>query len=122
MYSDSYVVVTGNLVKDPEIKDVNGSKVFSFIIAVNSGKRETEAEDAQFVPNYYSCSIWQSADYWMTKLEKGTQVQVVGALTNSAYISEKDNQPYVASRVTAWDIKVRARGKGWKKQEETPAA
>ena len=118
MFSDAKFFGTGNLVKAPEIKKVNGTNVCSFIIAVNSGKRESDEDDAGFVQNYYTCSIWTSADYWMTKLDKGTQVEIVGALTLDAYVSKKDGQPYVNARVTVWDMKIRARGKGWKKQED----
>ena len=119
MYSDAHLTLTGNLTREPELKMVGTSKVCSFSIAVNSGKKD---EEGKSIPNYYNISAWGvTADYLMEKLTTGTQVEVVGDLVTSAYISKKDGLPKADCRVTAFDVKPRARLKGWTKQETAAA-
>lgn len=117
MYSDAHFHATGNLTREPELKLVGDSRVCSFSIAVNSGKK---SEDGKSIPNYYNVSAWgATADYLMEKLTTGTQVEITGDLVVNAYISKKDGLPKPDCRVTAFDVKPRARLKGWK--QEAPA-
>lgn len=119
MYSDAHIDVTGNLIRDPELKEVGDNKVCSFIIAVNTGKRDSSAPDQPYISNLYNCSAWgDTGIYLMDKIEKGTQVQVLGDLRADAYVSQHDNAPRPNLRVTAFDVKVRARGKDWRKQND----
>lgn len=116
MYSDARINFTGNLTRDPELKDVGANKVCSFCVAVNTGKKK---DDDTYEANYYNCSAWgKTAEYLMTKLQKGTQVDVCGDVANYAYISDKDKTARVDSRVTVYDIKPRRRIKG---TEERPS-
>lgn len=119
MYSDAHVQLTGNLVRDPELKAVGDNKVCSFIIAVNTGKKDVSAPGQPYIANYYNCSAWgDTGMYLMEKIEKGTQVEVLGDLRADAYVSQHDNAAHTNLRVTAFDVKVRARGKDWRKQKE----
>ena len=77
MYSDAYVTLTGNLVRDPELKTVNEKNVCSFVIAVNTGKKNISAPGQPYIANYYNCSAWgDTGAYLMEKIEKGTQVKM----------------------------------------------
>lgn len=110
MYSDIRTQFVGNLTRDPELKTVGEHKVCSFSVAVNTGERK---EDGTYDTNYFNCSAWgATAEYLMNKLQKGTQVDVVGDLKLRAYTSEKDGAAKVDARVTVYDIKPRRRIKG----------
>lgn len=119
MYSDAYVTLTGNLVRDPELKTVNENNVCSFVIAVNTGKKDVSVPGQPYIANYYNCSAWgDTGAYLMEKIEKGTQVKVLGDLRVDAYLSPRDKTPHPNLRVTALDVKILARGKDWRKQKE----
>ena len=119
MYADSTVTIIGNLTRDPEVTEVNGNRVMSFSVAVNTGKRN---EDGTFGADFYRVSSWNSIDYLSEKLATGTQVIVTGSQTLGAYTSKKDNLPHPDARITAFDVKVKARPKGWKDKADEGAA
>ena len=61
----------GNLVRDPELKEVGSSQVASFSIAARTGKDQT---------TWIDCSVWgKRADTVMQYLHKGDRVTVVGS-------------------------------------------
>ena len=63
--------ILGRLVADPETKDVRGTDIVQFTVAVNHNKN-----DASFV----RCSIWDDREHpkAFATLKKGTQVYVMG--------------------------------------------
>ena len=85
MLNECYFV--GNLVKDPEAKEVKSSDktymLAQFSIAVN-GKNE---KDTSFI----SCTAWdKKAQAILETLKKGDQVFVTGAMHNALYKNSKN--------------------------------
>ena len=82
MANYSKCVILGNLIKDPELKNYNGSSYISFCVAVNTTKKVGE----NYQSDYYNVTVWGKAgEYLMAKLQKGTQVQVLGDLILQSY-------------------------------------
>ena len=73
-------VLTGNLTRDPEVKDVNGTPLCSLRLAVNTS-RKTAQGDWEDKANYFDVSVWGGqANACAQYLAKGRPVAVVGRL------------------------------------------
>lgn len=82
MPNNAKAVIVGNLTKDPVSNNYNGSTVVSFPVAVNTTKKEGD----KYISDFYNVSVWgKTAEYVMPRLQKGTQVQVVGDLQLQSY-------------------------------------
>jgi single-strand DNA-binding protein len=74
------VVLTGNLTRDPEVKEVNGTPLCSLRIAVNTN-RKTAQGDWEDKANYFDVSVWGGqANACAQYLAKGRPVAIVGRL------------------------------------------
>lgn len=87
---------TGNLGGDAEVKDVGGSKVLKFSVAVTSGfgdKKQTA---------WYGCDVWgkQAESRLVDYLKKGQQVAVTGELSHREY----DGKTFHQVRVNSIDL------------------
>jgi len=75
------VVVTGNLTKDPELRNLeSGTSVCKLRIAVNSRRKD---QSGQWVdkPNYFDVTVWGAqGENCSTYLSKGRPVAVQGRL------------------------------------------
>lgn len=112
MANDATVVIHGNLVRDPELKEVGAtkSKVAAFTVAVSTAVKKP---DGTFDTNFYDVSLWgPRGEAFVQHAEKGTAVQVVGDLSMVEYVSQKDNQKRVRLRVDAFKVKITAKAKG----------
>lgn len=82
------VVLTGNLTRDPEVKDVNGTPLCSLRIAVNTS-RKTAQGDWEDKANYFDVSVWGGqANACAQYLAKGRPVAVVGRLDWSEWTTD----------------------------------
>lgn len=73
-------VALGNIVNEPEIKQVNGTDVLKFKVANNVGYGDRQQT------NWISCDLWgQRASSLHNLLSKGREVQVSGVLTLREY-------------------------------------
>jgi len=73
------IILQGNLVSDPELKEFPSSKVCKFTIATNRNRDEV---------NYTEVAAWRElADYSMSFLKKGTQCIVEGRLKLETWLS-----------------------------------
>lgn len=112
MANDATVTIHGNLVRDPELREVGAakSKVASFTVAVSTANKK---QDGTYDTNFYDVSLWgPRGEAFMDRAEKGTAVQVVGDLSMVEYVSQKDNQKHNRLRVDAYKVKITARPKG----------
>ncbi len=66
-----YLTANGNLARDPETREVSGTKVANFTIGCRTGQDET---------TWVNCAVWgKRADTVMNFLKKGSKVTVVGS-------------------------------------------
>ena len=64
------ITTTGNLGRDPELKEINGSPVASFSIGARTGRDQT---------TWINCSVFgKSAETIMEYYKKGSKVVVTG--------------------------------------------
>lgn len=102
MASLNYIILIGNLTRDPELRYTpDGTPVVSFTIAVNrpfinqKGERETD-----FVP----IVVWRKrAERCSEYLMKGSQVAVEGRLQIRSY-EDKDGIKRKRAEVIAWRV------------------
>jgi single-strand DNA-binding protein len=91
---------TGNLTRDPEIREVNAgksTKVASFSIAVNNKIKKQNGETVEQT-EYVNLEAWDTAATVIEKiLKKGDKVYVEGALRTESW--EKDGQKHYRSKI-----------------------
>ena len=110
MANDASVFVTGNLIKDPTHSVVNNQTVVSFTMAVNTTLKK--ADDTGYESNFYNVSIWgKPAEWLLEKVQKGTQVEVVGELMLQKYTNQKTGEAGQSLNIRAWKVTPRARMK-----------
>ena len=93
---DNTMALSGNLTKDPEIRDAGGSKVCNFRIAWNS-----KDKNGQSVGHFFDCVAWNELAENMTSWRKGDRVILHGRLTYSEW--ESDDGKRSATRITVED-------------------
>ena len=86
------VMVTGNLTRDPELRQTaTGMSVLSFGIAVNDRRKNSQTGEWEDYPNYLDCTLFGARADGLSKiLTKGSKVAIDGKLRWSQW--EKDGQ------------------------------
>lgn len=86
------VVVTGNLTRDPELRNTNtGLPVLSFGIAVNDRRKNNKTGEWEDYPNFIDCTLFGTRAENVSKyISKGSKVAIEGKLRWSQW--EKDGQ------------------------------
>ena len=76
------VVVSGNLTRDPELRQLpGGSSVCKLRIAVNTRKKDRDTNQWNDVPNYFDVTVWGSqGENCAQFLAKGRPVGIDGRL------------------------------------------
>lgn len=117
MPNNAKVTLIGNLTRDPATRTVGTNMVTSFSVAVNTMSKKP---DGTYDSNFYDVSVWgKQGEFLMQRIQKGTQVWVIGDLELSSYTDKEGNQRQ-ALRVNANDVRVIARAKG--DAADTPAS
>jgi len=90
------LIVTGNLGKDAQARNVNGTAVANFSVAVRSGYGDKE----QTI--WVDCALWgkQAESKLMDYLVKGQQVAVSGEMGTR----EHEGKTYITLRVNTIDL------------------
>ena len=88
------VVLTGNLTRDPELRNIpsSGNSVCSLRIAVNTRRRD---ESGQWVdkPNYFDVTVWGAqGENCATYLQKGRPVAIDGRLEWREWDDQQGNK------------------------------
>lgn len=86
------VLVTGNLTRDPELKQsAGGTAILRFGVAVNDRRKNGQTGEWEDVPNFVDCVMFGSrAEALSRYLAKGAKVAVEGKLRYSSW--EKDGE------------------------------
>lgn len=96
------VVLSGNLVRDPQIHDTNGKKIASFTIAVNRKYTDKNGEKKEEVSFVKVVSYGGGASICQDRLSKGSLVVVEGRIKQERW--EKDGKKNERTAVYASQI------------------
>ena len=88
----SFAILDGNLVQDPEIRELgNDKKVATFTLATNHEWRSKDQNGKQFV-SYFTVEAWdRQADPIAAYLKKGSRVTVEGNLRQDRWNDQDGN-------------------------------
>ena len=79
--SINIVTISGNLTRDPELRQAGNTSVLSFGVAVNDRHRNPQSGQWENVPNFVDCIIFGTrADALAGLLHKGSKVAIDGKL------------------------------------------
>ncbi len=82
------ITIVGNVGKEPELKEVGGTKLCEFSVAV-SRKWTTSGGEKREETTWFKVTQWgKGAEASARYLSKGRQVLVVGEVSVSAYVSK----------------------------------
>ena len=86
------VVISGNLTRDPELRQTaNGFPVLGFGVAVNDRRKNQQTGEWEDYPNFIDCTMFGArAEALSRYLSKGTKVAIEGKLRWSQW--ERDGQ------------------------------
>lgn len=86
------VLISGNLTRDPELRQTGGgTQVLSFGVAVNDRRRNPQTGEWEDYPNFIDCTMFGvRAEALSRYLSKGTKVAIEGKLRWSQW--ERDGQ------------------------------
>lgn len=103
------VVISGNLTRDPELRQTKGgSAILSIPMAVNDRRKNPQSGEWEDVPNYVDVTVFGNrANALANFLQKGSKVVVEGRLHYSSW--EKDGQKRSKLDVTADEVEFMSR-------------
>ncbi|MBU0731305.1 single-stranded DNA-binding protein [Patescibacteria group bacterium] len=114
------VTLIGNLTRDPEIKEINGSKLAQFGLATNYSWKDKKTGDKKEDVVFHNVSAWNGlgevAEKW---LKKGNKVYIEGRVNNRTY--EKDGVKKNYSEVVAKNM-IMLSGKATKTEKSAKEA
>ena len=89
------VILLGNLGKDPEVKEVNGSKIAKFSLATSETYKDKEG-------NRIDRTEWHNIVFWRVQaeiaekyLKKGSQIYLEGKIRTRSYDDKDGNKKYI---------------------------
>ena len=84
--SINIVTISGNLTRDPELRQAGKTSILSFGVAVNDRRRNPQSGQWENVPNFVDCIVFGSrADALAGLLHKGSKVAIDGKLRYSSW-------------------------------------
>lgn len=105
MANETQLTIVGNVVAEPETRQVNGATVTNFRVASTPRTYNREAnawEDGEAV--FMSCSVWrQQAENFAQSITKGNRVIVQGNLKQSNY-QDKDGNNRTAYEIDVIEV------------------
>lgn len=106
------VVISGNLTRDPELRQTaNGFPVLGFGVAVNDRRRNQQTGEWEDYPNFIDCTMFGSRAESVSRfLSKGSKVAIEGKLRWSQW--ERDGQKRSKIEVVVDEIEFMSRGGG----------
>lgn len=115
--SINQVSITGNLTRQPEIRNTaGGAAVLSFGIAVND-RRKNASGSWEDVPNFFECvTFGNRATALGDILTKGMKVSIAGKLNYSSW--EKDGQKHSKVDIIANDVEIMQNSKPQQQQPQ----
>lgn len=88
------ILLTGNVTKDPEVRQAGDNKVAKFGLAVNRPYKKND----HFITDFFDVEVWGAqSDFVANYIKKGTKVAVKGSLEFDTY--EKDGASRKSAKV-----------------------
>jgi len=117
-FTANAVTLSGNLTRDPELRQAGDASVCSLRIASNDRAKDSNGNWID-KPGYYSISIWRGLGEWVAgNVKKGDQVVITGRLRWREW--EKDGQKHESIDITADTIIPVTRRNGTGPARENP--
>ena len=86
--------LTGRLTRDPSQREYNGSNIVSFSVAVNTTKKDGD----KYLADFYDVSVFgKQGEYVLSRLAKGSLVQVYGDFVYQTYKNKAGEEKYSLS-------------------------
>ena len=117
------VSISGNLTRDPELRQTQGGMaILNIGVAVNDRRKNQQTGEWEDVPNFVDCVMFGSrAEKLAQYLAKGTKVAIDGKLRYSSW--EKDGARRSKLEVIVDEIEFMSRGeRGQQRQQQTASA
>ena len=107
------VVISGNLTKDPQLKQTQGgTSILNFSVAVNDRKKNAKTGEWEDVAHFVDCVMFgKRAESLSRILHKGSRVYVDGKLSYNSW-EAKDGSRRSKLEVIANDVELPPRSKG----------
>ena len=115
------VNISGNLTRDPELRQTQGGMaILSIGVAVNDRRKNPQTGEWEDVPNFVDCVMFGSrAEKLAQYLAKGTKVAIEGKLRWSQW--EKDGAKRSKLEVIVDEIEFMSRGQQQRQQQTASA-
>jgi single-strand DNA-binding protein len=116
------VNISGNLTRDPELRQTQGGMaILSLGVAVNDRRKNAQTGEWEDVPNFVDCVVFGTrAEKLAQFLAKGTKVAIDGKLRWSQW--EKDGARRSKLEVIVDEIEFMSRGQQQRRQQQTASA
>lgn len=100
------VMITGNMTRDPELRQTpSGTAVLNFGIAVNDRRRNQQTGEWEEYPNFIDCTMFgRRAEGIAQYLSKGTKLAIEGRLHYSTWEDRNTGQKRSKVDVTVDEI------------------
>ena len=83
------VVVSGNLTREPELRQAGSTTVLQFGIAVNERRRNSQTDQWEEHPNFFDVLVWGARGEGLSRvLTKGMKVAIEGKLRWSSWTAQ----------------------------------
>ena len=83
------VVVSGNLTREPELRQAGSTTVLQFGIAVNERRRNSQTDQWEDHPNFFDVLVWGARGEGLSRvLTKGMKVAIEGKLRWSSWTAQ----------------------------------
>lgn len=112
------VNISGNLTRDPEMRQTNGGmSILGFGVAVNDRRKNPQTGEWEDMPNYVDCTMFGTrAEKLQPYLAKGMKVAIEGKLRYSSW--EKDGTKRSKLEVIVDEIEFMSRREGGQPQQQ----
>lgn len=111
------VVLSGNLTRDPEIKEIGATSLCVLGLAVNASRKNAQGE-WEDKPNFFDVNVWGPQGVNCAKfLSKGSSIVLDGRLEWQSW--EKDGKKQSKVLVVAQQVQFQGKGPAGDKAETT---
>ena len=116
------VNISGNLTRDPELRQTQGGMaILNIGVAVNDRRKNPQTGEWEDVPNFVDCVVFGTrAEKLAQFLAKGSKVAIEGKLRWSQW--EKDGAKRSKLEVIVDEIEFMSRGQQGQRQQQTASA
>jgi single-strand DNA-binding protein len=107
------VVVSGNLTREPELRQAGSTTVLQFGIAVNERFKNNQTDQWEDKPNFFDVLVWGARGEGLSRiLTKGMKVAVEGRLRWSQWEDKSTGAKRSKVEIVADNVDFMSRGEG----------